>query len=53
MRAQQNIIVTALLVLAVLGLLMTAVTMFKEKTNTTVEATGEKWDDVINEIKNT
>jgi hypothetical protein len=49
-KGQQNIIVTVILVLVVLGLLSYTITMVQGKTKTTVDQAGNKWDEIINEL---
>lgn len=50
MRGQQNIIVTVILVLVVLGLLSYTITMVQGKTEKTVDQAGNKWDEMLEEL---
>ncbi len=53
MKGQQNIIVTVILVLVVLGLLFTTITMVQGRTESTVQQAGNKWDLIIEELNHT
>lgn len=53
MRGQQNIVVTVILVLVVLGLLSYAVTMVQGKTIKTVDQANETWDKLLVELSKT
>lgn len=51
MRGQQNIVVTVILILAVLGILYGVVTWFQSQTKTTQEKAGEKWNDTLCQLE--
>jgi hypothetical protein len=51
MRGQQNIVVSVILVLVVLGLLAYTITSFQGRTTQTVDQIDENWGELLEEIK--
>jgi hypothetical protein len=51
MRGQQNIVVSVILVLVVLGLLAYSITSFQSRTTETVDLADENWGKLLDELK--